>query len=531
MKTSRSKLPQINLTSIREETLDRMIDGYYVLDQDLRYVFMNEAAQRFLPVKKEELIGKKIDDVYPQVFTTTTGKAILKALKTGNVQQLEAYYTSANMWLLNTVFPLREGLAIQVHDISIRKANENNLLFLAKASNILSSSLNYKETITEVVKLAVTTIADWCVVDLVRGKNDLDLLSIMHKDPKKIKLAQKIRKEFPPNESSASRRVLRTGTSEIYPIITQELIDASIDNKRYKQLIQKIGFNSVMIVPFFSKKKPLGVLTFVTSETERQYTPTDLTMAEDLANRISVAIENAKLYEEAQNAVRLRNEFISIASHELKTPVTSVKAYAQMLQRKFMKIGDANSSENLRKMDEQLNKLSLLINDLLDVTKIEAGKLLLHEDFYDFDELILETVESIQHTIEQKIKVLGQTGRKVYGDKERTSQVLINFLSNAAKYSPGSKKIEVILKYGKDTVEVNVRDFGLGITKEKHSKVFERFYRASGPKGETFSGLGLGLYISKEIITRQRGKIWVASEVGKGSTFSFSLPIFKENNL
>jgi signal transduction histidine kinase len=228
---------------------------------------------------------------------------------------------------------------------------------------------------------------------------------------------------------------------------------------------------------------------------------------------------------EREKLLEQKDDFIGIATHELKTPVTSIKAYTQILKSRFEKEGDQKSADLLTKMDAQLDKLITLISDLLDVTKIEGGKLNFNLDSFDFNELTKELVEELQRTTtKHTIIIEGKIKKKVYADRERTGQVLTNFITNAIKYSPHSKKIVVHLGEDKDNVSLCVQDFGVGIPKDKQEKVFERFYRVSGPREDTFPGLGLGLFISSEIIKRQGGRIWVESTKGTGSTFCFSLP-------
>lgn len=227
-----------------------------------------------------------------------------------------------------------------------------------------------------------------------------------------------------------------------------------------------------------------------------------------------------------KNLEQERDDFVGIATHELKTPVTSLKAYAEVLQRKFAKDGDMYSSEQLSKMNAQLDKLTMLISDLLDATKIESGKLRMHIEKFDFDSLVSEIVEELQRTTERHTLIIkGETKKKVEADKERVGQVLTNFISNAIKYSPHASKIVILASASKDRVKVCVQDFGVGIPKPKQAKLFQRFYRVTGQKEITFPGIGLGLYISKEIIQRQQGKIWMESAFGKGSTFCFYLPL------
>jgi len=238
-----------------------------------------------------------------------------------------------------------------------------------------------------------------------------------------------------------------------------------------------------------------------------------------------------------------KDEFIAIASHELKTPVTSIKGYTQVLQNRFQKEGNTKAVELLTRMDGQLNKLTSLINDLLDVTKIEGGKLQFQEGYFDFKALVIDIVEEMQQTTTKHtlIKKLAPA-KTVYGDRDRIGQVITNFISNAIKYSPHSKKIVITTSEDKESVTLCVEDFGVGIPKDKLDKVFDRFFRVSGLKQDTFAGLGLGLYIAGEIVKRHTGRIWVESDgseksppIGRaalssgrqGSTFCFSLPIKK----
>ncbi|TMC59166.1 MAG: PAS domain S-box protein [Chloroflexota bacterium] len=198
-----------------------------------------------------------------------------------------------------------------------------------------------------------------------------------------------------------------------------------------------------------------------------------------------------------------KDEFIGVASHELRTPVTALKGYAQLLQRTLEKQGLQDYAQTLAKMDGQLTRLTKLLADLLDISKMRA---------------------SPQHVI----ALTRDTECKIIGDQDRLSQVFINLLTNAIKFSPKAERVDVIIRPVSDIVTVSVRDYGIGIPKEHHSRIFERFYRVTSSHGNTFPGLGIGLYISHEIILAHEGKIWVESEEGKGSTFFVSLPLAKD---
>jgi PAS domain S-box-containing protein len=283
--------------------------------------------------------------------------------------------------------------------------------------------------------------------------------------------------------------------------------------KSWQDTFGKLGFWQGEVVQQRKDGSKIQVLASVAS------------IKDDKGNIVGGVAVNRDITEKKE-LERQKDEFLGIASHELKTPVTSIKAYAQVLNTLFKRKGDLTSAEYLEKMDNQIDKLSNLIGDLLDVTKIQAGKIQFNEEYFDLNILINETVEEIQRTTE-KHKIITELGstKTIYGDKERIEQVLINLLSNAIKYSPKSHKIIIKTLVDTSMIIISVQDFGVGISKDKQVHLFEQFYRVSGPNQNTFPGLGLGLYISNEIVKRQGGRIWVDSERGKGSTFFFSLPI------
>lgn len=233
---------------------------------------------------------------------------------------------------------------------------------------------------------------------------------------------------------------------------------------------------------------------------------------------------------EHKNLQHQKDQFIGIASHELKTPVTSIKAYTQILEKILREKGNTNEASLISKMDLQINRLTGLIGDLLDVTKINSGRIQFNEVKFDFNEMVSTVVEDLQRTTNKNIVIkLTDDQCTLFGDKERISQVIVNLITNAIKYSPKADKILVYLSIDNDNVTLCVEDFGIGISADKQDKVFEQFYRVSGNMQHTFPGLGLGLYISAEIIKRLGGRIWVNSVENKGSTFCFSLPSYKES--
>lgn len=226
---------------------------------------------------------------------------------------------------------------------------------------------------------------------------------------------------------------------------------------------------------------------------------------------------------------RRKDEFIGMASHELKTPVTSLKGFTTILQRHLSRQGDDQGLAYLAKMDRQITKLTNLISELLDISRMQSGKLVYQDEVFDLCTLVEEVVEILQQTTQNHHLYLESPGPvQVEGDRERLGQVFINLITNAIKYSPQGDKI--MIQVGKDQTHavVSVQDFGIGIAKEHHQHIFERFYQVLGVDEQTYPGLGIGLFISHEIISRHHGRIWVESSEGMGSTFYISLPFVQE---
>jgi signal transduction histidine kinase len=237
----------------------------------------------------------------------------------------------------------------------------------------------------------------------------------------------------------------------------------------------------------------------------------------------STDIQNMKLQEQHKDF------FISMASHELKTPITSMKGYIQILQSMYQDTQDDFLKTSLDRIHNQIEKLIAIIADLLDVSKIRTGSLTFTKQDFDLNILLKEVIEELS-VVYPNFKINFSPGSeiRVYADRDRIGQVIVNLVTNAIKYSPKSRDIYISSKMNEKSVMISVRDEGIGIQKNFQRKIFERFYRVEGKSEKTFPGFGIGLFIASEIIRRHKGSIGVESEPGKGSRFYFSLPLAKK---
>lgn len=410
-------------------------------------------------------------------------------------------------------------------DLTERKRAEERQKFLEHATKILGASIEYETTLKNLGKLIIPELADYCRIVIVDDKKEIKEIAVNHIDSKKLPLVRELYNAYKDEKTNNSGvgRLLETGKSECIEKITPEIIKNA--NPKIVHLVKELNLRSYMGTPMKIDSRIVGAITFSSSRDDRLYGKEDVALAEELARRAALAIENARLYAETQKAVVIRDEFISAASHELKTPVTSLKMYTQVVKSQLEKKGDDPLIRPLNKMDDQIKKLTRLIGDLLNVSKMQTGKLEFHEEAFDINDAIKEVVEAVQQTTEKHTIVIdGSIKKYVWGDRDRVEQVITNLLTNAVKYSPLADRVLVQLISEKDFAVISVQDFGIGIDREHQKRIFDRFYRVTDPNEKTFPGLGIGLYISYNIIKRLGGDMTVLSAKGKGSKFSFTLP-------
>lgn len=254
-----------------------------------------------------------------------------------------------------------------------------------------------------------------------------------------------------------------------------------------------------------------------------------LTSAVPIHNKIGKLIAATSIINDVTQQKELekrKDDFVNMASHELKTPLTSMKLYIDSLSSRVRGYNDERVNKTINSIKIQTDRLQELVNDLLDVSKIQTGKLSFTKEIFRIDVLVAETIDDVRGIAKhQEIILNNKAPINVYADRFRIYQVVTNLITNAIKYSPNANQIKVRVKREAGKVVVSVQDYGIGIAKEQQKKIFERLYQVIDDNGKTFPGFGMGLYISKEIVTRHKGAIWVESEKGKGSTFYFTLPL------
>jgi len=395
--------------------------------------------------------------------------------------------------------------------------------FLAGASALLASSLEWEATLASVAKLAVPGIADWCAVEVPETLSpDALPVAVAHVDPAKVARALEWRRRWPPDPDAPAgpAAVIRSGQSELYEEIPDLMLVAVARDEEQLRIARELGMTSAMVVPLSARGRTLGAITFASAESGRRYGPADLAMAEELGRRAGVAVDNARLWEAAQRAIRARDEVLAVVSHDLKNPLEAVLLSAALLLR-------SPESPRVRHYGEALQRsaarMDRLIRELLDLSRMEAGKFRIEVRPERLESIVEEALVVLAPLAAGKDIALGTEcgplGAEIPCDRERVLQVVSNLVGNALAFAPRGGHVTIRLALRERDAEVSVSDDGPGIPPGDLPHVFDRYW-----KSRSRAGTGLGLAIARGIVDAHGGKIRVESRVGEGSTFTFTLP-------
>jgi signal transduction histidine kinase len=435
-------------------------------------------------------------------------------------------------------------------DITEAKQTERWLRLLADAGELLSESLDYEKTLQRVASLAVPVLADWCAVDLLDDRGLLRRVAIHHADPEKLTLAETLRQRRPPDpeQDAGAYRVARTGEAELVQLTDEQIEQLAVAQgweSDFLAMVHLLGLRSAMSVPMTGSDGVIGVLTLVSAESARRYRERDLAVAELLARRAALAVENSRLYREAERAIAARDQFLALAAHELLTPITIVRGYCDALCRTVgqaferaggateVSIDGARLDRSARKLDEATDRLTRLIHDLLDVSRLQQGTLAPSPQPMDLSQLVASALESIEvqraggrYPQDVALRAELPVGGAVVGswDPVRVEQVLFNVIDNAMKYSSPGGEVSLRLAVEGEDARLTVRDGGMGIDADELEAIFEPFHRAPAAGDRAF-GFGMGLAVCREIVERHGGTIRAESDgAGLGTTLTITLP-------
>jgi signal transduction histidine kinase len=458
--------------------------------------------------------------------------------------------------------------------------------FLADASATLASSLDFETTLAKIAQLAVPVMADWCAVDLVRPDGSIQRVAIQHSDPAKVRLAEELQERYP-NEGDAPygvRHVIRTRDPELVRDLPESFVAESAQDEEHLAQLRSLGLTSYMVVPLVIRDDVLGALTFIAAESGRRYTPRDLELATDLAHRAAMAIDNARLFRDVEEARqhmeqqateletqaealehaateadaineelqrvnrelsvrteaaemararavvanRAKSDFLAVMSHELRTPLQAIIGYTELLADGITGPVTEAQHEQLARVQASGRHLLALIDELLTFSRIDAGKEPVRIERLDVCALARETVVLIEPTAEAKgIGIMATVPHEtceMESDPTKVRQILLNLLSNAVKFTSDGE-VTLTVRTDAHRMAFEVRDTGIGIAPENLDRIFDPFWQVEHARAKRVSGTGLGLAVTRQLARLLGGDITVQSTPGRGSTFTVWLPV------
>jgi PAS domain S-box-containing protein len=508
------------------------LDATLVADDEGRLVDVNQAACDLLEARREDLLGSGIWQWSPS-----------RAAFDGAWARFLAQGTLRGEWELRPQSGVRRQVEVSararfapgrhlsvLRDITERRRGERLSAFLARAAGLLGSSLDERETVRVLAALAAPELADWAGVDLPAPDGRLLRVALASADPARAELYWDLARRFPPDglRGAVSTQVLRTGEPWLAATLEGAALEGLCEGAEHLRLVKETGLCSALAVPLASRGHVLGVLWLGGTDPRRPLGAAELRVARELADRVGVALENARLYREAQDVNRAKDEFLATLSHELRTPLNAIVGWTHLLRTSAL---DTSTSQRALETIERNARLqSQLIADILDVSRIVSGKLRLEREPVGLGPLLAAAVDAVRPLAEGKgLQVeaaIPSPGPQVLGDAGRLQQVAQNLLSNAIKFTPAGGCIRTTLRCSGALAEVIVEDDGVGIAPDFLPHVFERFRQFDSSTTRAHGGLGLGLAITRHLVDAHGGSVEAASEgADRGSTFTVRLPV------
>ncbi|MEN3330758.1 MAG: hypothetical protein V7641_123 [Blastocatellia bacterium] len=531
----------LRLSEARYRTLvDAMQQLIWVNDAEGKNIYVNRRWRQYMGRPAPMQHGLDWFTLVHPDDVAAVRQARRQGLSAGTAYEGELRFRrndGAYRWHLLRTLPMRDadgriiqwlGTATDIHNLKLAEENER---FLAEASTRLASSLDYQVALERLARLIVERLADWCVIDVLED-GEFRPLAVAHHDAAKETRLRRMRNRYPviKGQPSLVRDVAESGTPVLLSEVPTSLLNFYSRDDEHFQAISDLSPRSSMVVPLIARGRALGVMSLAIAESDRRYDETDLALVRDLARHAALAIDNARLYREAQEANRLKDEFLATVSHELRTPLNAIMGWAEMLRAG--RLDGEMTAQAHETIARNAKSQARIIDDILDVSRIITGKLRLDAEPVELAAIVGSVIEAVRPAVLAKNitldVALDEAASAVSGDAGRLQQVAWNLLSNAIKFTQENGRVTVRLDRDGAEARLTVCDDGCGIKPEFLPHVFDRFRQADSSYTRRHGGLGLGLAIVRHLVEMHGGTV-TAESAGddQGATFTVRLPLLK----
>jgi PAS domain S-box-containing protein len=521
---------------ILAEIVEIAADAVICMDAFQRITFFNKGAETIFGWTPEEIIGQRIEVLIPERYRANHprhvaefGRSGVKARRMGERREIAGVRKNGEEFPAEAaISQVAQGdnvvYSVVLRDVTARKRFEQRQQFLAQAGERLASSFGSSETLNQVARLAVPTIADGCILENRVGNGFL-AGAAAHINPSCEELLDEIGAagvRITPKDHPLSLILQKPAPVVLQAHAAERLLETSA-NPAYLRAMKAMNPHSALFLPLVAREQLIGALTLFRSK--GSFDGDDLGFAEDLARLAALALDNARLHDTVRTSLRARDEMVGVVSHDLRNPVAAVKMLSNTMLR-APEQDAASMRESIQLIAQAADQMDSLIRDLLDVNRLDGGKLMISPVPVDPSELLADSLQTLRPLVEEKVISLDLQVEsalpKVMADRERIQQALSNLVGNAIKFSPTGSKIVVAARGEPDDVIFSVVDKGKGIAAEQLPRVFDRYWQSARTDRQ---GAGLGLAIAKGIVEAHGGRIWIESEPGEGTAASFSLPL------
>jgi PAS domain S-box-containing protein len=513
-------------------------DAIISIDEQQRITIFNRGAEQIFGYTEEEAVGVPLETLIParlreahrlHVERFASGEVTARRMGDGpmtiaglrkNGEEFPAEAAISKLQIGNKTL-----LTVALRDVTERMRVEQEQRFLAEAGAVLAASLDCDQTLATVARLIVRDFADWCLLEILEEHEPAWRRKVVSRDPSTADLCA-VMEQLPIDRQGPYlfRSLVETKQPMLVEHVSSELLASEAQGPEHLQALRAVNPTSLMAVPLLRHGQLLGVLAFISFSAARRYRQADLRLAEALAERAAVAIENARLYRDSVQAAQIRDQVLGFVAHDLRNPLGAISMQANLLRRREGE-AERRSRKPADTIQRAATRMNHLIQDILDVTRIEGGHLSVEPARVPAGQLVLDCVDAqgplaASASLDLEVDV-GPGVPEVWADRDRALQVFENLIGNAAKFTKPGGRITAGAALGDREVLFWVKDTGAGIAVEEMPHVFDRFWQAQKARR---GGAGLGLQIVKGIVEAHGGRIWVESEVGVGTTFYFTLP-------